>query len=284
MTTFNEAIHTAKKACEKENIPAETAMSYLFEIANMEKYNLYMHLDEQMPKELYNEFQSGLERILKHEPLAHVLGYSWFYGYKFKINEDVLIPRYETEELVAQILARKDQYFKDQQVTAIDVGTGSGAIAISLKKEEDSIGMYASDISAKAIEVAKENAINNEVKVEFMVGDMLEPFIERQMKVDILISNPPYIPSGEDLETEVVDHEPHVALFGGIDGMDFYRIIFKNCHKLLKEKSFMAFEIGYNQFPTLEKEIKKYCPEATYEIVKDINGKNRMLFVYFNLA
>lgn len=284
MTTFNEAIHAAKKACDKENIPAETAMSYLFEIANMEKYNLYMHLDEQMPKELYNEFQSGLERILKHEPLAHVLGYSWFYGYKFKINEDVLIPRYETEELVAQILARKDQYFKDQQVTAIDVGTGSGAIAISLKKEEDSIDMYASDISLKAIEVAKENAINNEVKVEFVVGDMLEPFIERQMKVDILISNPPYIPSGEDLETEVVDHEPHVALFGGIDGMDFYRIIFKNCHKILKEKSFMAFEIGYNQFTTLEKEIKKYCPEATYEIVKDINGKNRMLFVYFNLA
>ena len=284
MTTFNQAVHAAKQACEAQGIPAETVMSYLFEIANMEKYNLYMQFDEEMPESLYEQFKAGVQRIIDHEPLAHILGYSWFYGYKFKINEDVLIPRYETEELVAQILARKDRYFKDQQVTAIDVGTGSGAIAISLKKEEDTISMYASDISEKAIAVAKENAITNDAKVEFMVGDMLEPFIERNMKVDILVSNPPYIPNDEKLETEVVDHEPHVALFGGNDGMDFYRIILKNCHQLLKPRSFMAFEIGFNQFAALEQEIKKYCPEATYEIVKDINGKDRMLFVYFNLA
>ncbi|MCI5774114.1 MAG: peptide chain release factor N(5)-glutamine methyltransferase [Erysipelotrichaceae bacterium] len=267
-----------------QGIPSETVMSYLFEIANMEKYNLYMQFDEEMPAALYAQFQAGLKRILNHEPLAHILGYSWFYGYKFKVNEDVLIPRYETEELVAQILARKDQYFKDQQVTAIDVGTGSGAIAISLKKEEDSMDMYASDISEAAIAVAKHNAQANEAKVNFMVGDMLQPFIAQNMQVDILVSNPPYIPNDEKLETEVVDHEPHVALFGGSDGLDFYRTILKNCHKLLKPRSFMAFEIGYNQFLALEQEIQKYCPDATYEILKDINGKDRMLFVYFNLA
>ena len=184
------------------------------------------------------------------------MGYSWFYGYKFKINEDVLIPRYETEELVANILAKKDEIFNDQNVDAIDVGTGSGAIAIALKKEENSINMYASDISEKAIVVAKENALNNEADISFMCGDMLQPFIDANIKCDILISNPPYIPSEEKIEDSVYDYEPHVALFGGTDGLEYYRIIFQNCKKVLKEKSFMAFEIGYNQFEILDIEIK----------------------------
>ena len=282
MISFKEAVKTAEVACMNHNVPKETVMRYLVEIANMERYNLYMHFDEEMPEELFHEFSKGIERIISHEPLAHVLGYSWFYGYKFKINEDVLIPRYETEELVANILAKKDEIFNDRSVDAIDVGTGSGAIAIALKKEENSINMYASDISDKAIVVAKENALNNEADISFMCGDMLQPFIDANIKCDILISNPPYIPSEEKIEDSVYDYEPHVALFGGTDGLEYYRIIFKNCKKVLKEKSFMAFEIGYNQFESLEIEIKKYLGDVRYEIIKDMNGKNRMLFIYFN--
>ena len=282
MISFKEAVKTAEVACMNHNVPKETVMLYLVEIANMERYNLYMHFDEEMPEELFHEFSKGIERIIKHEPLAHVLGYSWFYGYKFKINEDVLIPRYETEELVANILAKKDEIFNDQNVDAIDVGTGSGAIAIALKKEENSINMYASDISDKDIVVAKENALNNEADISFMCGDMLQPFIDANIKCDILISNPPYIPSEEKIEDSVYDFEPHVALFGGTDGLEYYRIIFQNCKKVLKEKSFMAFEIGYNQFESLEIEIKKYLGDVRYEIIKDMNGKNRMLFIYFN--
>lgn len=282
MISFKEAVKTAEVACMNHNVPKETVMLYLVEIANMERYNLYMHFDEEMPEELFHEFSKGIERIISHEPLAHVLGYSWFYGYKFKINEDVLIPRYETEELVANILAKKDEIFNDRSVDAIDVGTGSGAIAIALKKEENSINMYASDISDKAIVVAKENALNNEADISFMCGDMLQPFIDANIKCDILISNPPYIPSEEKIEDSVYDYEPHVALFGGTDGLEYYRIIFQNCKKVLKEKSFMAFEIGYNQFESLEIEIKKYLGDVRYEIIKDMNGKNRMLFIYFN--
>ena len=282
MISFKEAVKTAEVACMNHNVPKETVMLYLVEIANMERYNLYMHFDEEMPEELFHEFSKGIERIISHEPLAHVLGYSWFYGYKFKINEDVLIPRYETEELVANILAKKDEIFNDRSVDAIDVGTGSGAIAIALKKEENSINMYASDISDKAIVVAKENALNNEADISFMCGDMLQPFIDANIKCDILISNPPYIPSEEKIEDSVYDYEPHVALFGGTDGLEYYRIIFKNCKKVLKEKSFMSFEIGYNQFESLEIEIKKYLGDVRYEIIKDMNGKNRMLFIYFN--
>ena len=282
MISFKEAVKTAEVACMNHNVPKETVMLYLVEIANMERYNLYMHFDEEMPEELFHEFSKGIERIVSHEPLAHVLGYSWFYGYKFKINEDVLIPRYETEELVANILAKKDEIFNDRSVDAIDVGTGSGAIAIALKKEENSINMYASDISDKAIVVAKENALNNEADISFMCGDMLQPFIDANIKCDILISNPPYIPSEVKIEDRVYDFEPHVALFGGTDGLEYYRIIFQNCKKVLKEKSFMAFVIGYNQFESLEIEIKKYLGDVRYEIIKDMNGKNRMLFIYFN--
>ena len=96
MISFKEAVKTAEVACMNHYVPKETVMLYLVEIANMERYNLYMHFDEEMPEELFHEFSKGIERIISHEPLAHVLGYSWFYGYKFKINEDVLIPRYET--------------------------------------------------------------------------------------------------------------------------------------------------------------------------------------------
>lgn len=282
MTTFHNAVNEAKKACEACGVPTETVMTYLVEIANVERYNLYMNYDEEMPEDLYATFTAGMNRILKHEPMAHVLGYSWFYGYKFTVNEDVLIPRYETEELVSYILSRKDEIFPNQEVDCIDVGTGSGAIAISLKKEEPSLKMVASDISEEALVVARKNALDNDADIEFIQGDMLQPFIDRNMKVDMLISNPPYIPNREVLEDSVVDFEPHVALFGGLDGMDMYRTIFKNCKKLLKEKSFMAFEIGHDQFETLNKEIATTLPDARVEIIQDMSGKNRMLFVYFN--
>jgi len=236
-----------------------------------------------MDASLLEKYNIALERLLTQEPLAHILGYEWFYGYKFKVNEDVLIPRPETEELVANVLADYDEYFTNQKVTLIDVGTGSGAIAISLAKEESNLNVFASDISEEAIAVAKENAKTIEANVEFLCGNMLQPFIEKGIKVDILVSNPPYIPSEEVMEKSVVDFEPHVALFGGSDGLKFYRMIFENAHKVLKERSMLAFEMGYNQKEAMEAEARKYFPNARMETVKDINGKNRMFFIYLNL-
>ena len=115
-----------------------------------------------------------------------------------------------------------------------------------------------------------------------MCGDMLEPLIERNIKVDILISNPPYIPSDEAMEDSVVNYEPHVALFGGEDGLKFYRIIFEHAKKVLKDKAMMAFEMGYNQKEALSAEARKYFPDAKIEVIKDMSGKNRMLFIYLN--
>lgn len=281
--TYREVIKEAQRRCEDAGVSGQSALFLLLELSEMETHNLYYEYENEMDPELNARFQEGLERLLTQEPLAHILGYEWFYGYKFKVNEDVLIPRPETEELVANILADYDEYFKDQDVTLIDVGSGSGAIAISLKKEEEKLNVYASDISEKAIVVAKENAASLNADVSFMVGDMLAPFIEKDMKVDILVSNPPYIPQEETMEKSVVDFEPHVALFGGEDGLKFYRMIFENAHKILKERSMLAFEMGYNQKEAMEKEARKYFPEARMETVKDINGKNRMFFIYNNL-
>ena len=139
--------------------------------------------------------------------------------------------------------------------------------------------MYASDISEKAVEVASANAKSLEADVTFLVGDMLQPLIDREIKLDILISNPPYIPSEEVMEESVVNFEPHVALFGGSDGLKFYRMIFENAHKVLKEKAFLAFEMGYNQAEALSALAKEYFPGSNIEVIRDLSGKNRMLFI-----
>lgn len=284
MSTFADSVRKYEKLCEAVDVPAETVMAYLVELSQRERYDLYLHYDEEMPEELEKEFDAGMARILKQEPMEHVLGYSWFYGYKFIVNEDVLIPRPETEELCANALARMDQFFEDYDaIECADVGTGSGDIAIVLEKEEPKVHMTATDISEEALVTARKNAQNNQADIEFLAGDMLKPLIDHHKKLDVLVSNPPYIPSEEKMETSVIDYEPHVALFGGDDGLKFYREIFKDCRKVLKDKSFMAFEMGWDQRERMSALVEELLPEATFEILKDINGKDRMLFVYFGL-
>ena len=284
MRSYKEVLREAQKQMVELDMGDQAAQVYMVELTNMAAHDLYMEFDEDMPKELEMQYIAGIDRMLKGEPLGHVLGYEWFYGYQFEVNEHVLIPRPETEELVANILAGYDEFFADSEsVCAVDVGTGSGAIAIAVKKEEPAILMMGTDISQDAIQVAQENAKKNQVSIPFIAGDMLQPLIERNLKVDILISNPPYIPSEEAMESSVVDYEPHVALFGGEDGLKFYRIIFESCKQVLKERSMMAFEMGWNQGEAMSALVEAYFPEARYEILKDMSGKDRMLFVYFNL-
>ena len=195
----------------------------------------------------------------------------------------MLIPRPETEELCALILAGIDRYFPDGPVHCVDVGTGSGAIAITVAKEEPRVIMDATDISLEALENAKRNAERNEAKISFYAGDMLEPLIERGKKYDVFLCNPPYIPQDEQMETSVIEFEPHVALFGGEDGLRFYRTIFEGCRSVLNDRAFMAFEMGWNQRAAMSALVEQYLPEARYEIRKDMNGKDRMLFLYFGL-
>lgn len=196
-----------------------------------------------------------------------------------KVNKDVLIPRFETEELVGYILSYYDEIFKTKKIKVVDIGTGSGNIAIALAKEEPNMEVSASDISPEAIEVAKENAKNNDAKVNFLVGDMLEPFIKSGEKFDILVSNPPYIPDTEFVEDIVKDNEPHLALFGGSDGMKFYDMILKDADKILNYPALIAFEHSYNKKEQMINLAKKYFSDSQVEVIKDMQGKDRMTFI-----
>lgn len=277
--TYRELIHSATKQLEQKNINPQSAIFLLLELTQKESYDLYLNYDEVIDKKVYEKFQEGLSRLLKHEPLQHILGYENFYGYQFVVNQDVLIPRDETQELVSNVLADIDEYFKNP--TVIDVGCGSGIIAVTLKKEEPSIQMFASDISEKALDIAKQNAKNLGADVTFFCGDMLQPFIEKNIKTDILVSNPPYIKNTEILESSVKDYEPHIALFGGVDGLYFYNKILKDAHLVLNDKFMMAFEMGYDQKEALTNLVLHYFPNVKIEVVQDINGKDRMLFAYY---
>jgi len=281
MSTYNQLIHEYRLKFKEKGLPPELVKAFIFELCNEFGINLYLEIDNQVDKELYEKFEKGIIRLLDGEPLNYVLGYSYFYGYRFIVNPDVLIPRPETEELVGLILSQYDEYFKGEKIKACDIGTGSGAIAIALKKEEDNLDVYASDISAVALNVAKANASNNQCEITFLEGSMLEPYIEEGLKFDILVSNPPYIRSVEKVEASVYDYEPHVALFGGEDGLKFYREIFENAAKILNDKALAFFEMGYDQKENLSKLAREYFDDVDIRVYKDINGKDRMLMLKF---
>ena len=275
MSSYNDLLNEYKKVFNDK----ETLRAFLFELCNEYDVDLYMEKDNKADVRVEKRFIEGVEKLKENEPLNYVLGYSYFYGYKMIVNENVLIPRFETEELVGLVLSKYDEYFKGQKINLADVGTGSGAIAIALKKEEANLNVCASDISFDALNVAKQNAKNNDADITFYQGSMLEPLIENNIKLDILVSNPPYIKQDEVLDPSVKDYEPHVALFGGNDGLKFYRMIFENAHKVLKEKSMLFFEIGYDQRENLTALAHEYFGDGHIEVFKDINKKDRMLFI-----
>ena len=274
MTSYNDLLYRYKKEMD-----LNTLRAFLFELCNDENINLYLEKDNEARKSIVDKYESGVKRLIEGEPLNYVLGYSYFYGYRLKVDEAVLIPRFETEELVGRVLSGYDEYFKDQKIDLADVGTGSGAIAIALKKEEDNLNVYASDISKEALEVAILNAQNNQADIRFFEGSMLKPLIENNIKLDILVSNPPYIRNDEVVEHSVRDYEPNVALFGGDDGLKFYRMIFEDAHKVLKERSMMFFEMGYDQKENLTALARESFPSADINVYKDINNKDRMLVI-----
>lgn len=284
MPSYHDVLWETYHQLSDTDISNEAVQILMLELCNMSHNDLYLNYDKEMPEKLYEEFKDGVSRLLRNEPLQYILGFQWFYGYRIRVNEDVLIPRYETEELVANVLADSDYFFADKEVIEIaDVGTGSGAIALALKKEEPKFHMYATDISEKALDVARGNAEESEAEITFYQGDMLQPLIDNGIKLDILVSNPPYIPRQQEIQKSVDQYEPHVALFGGDDGLYFYRKIFADAHKVIKEKSFLAFEIGYDEKDAIIKEVEKYFPNDRYEVLKDINKKDRMLFIYHGI-
>lgn len=246
--------------------------------AKLTSSELYMKMDDEIDKKISDNFETDVKKYLDDNiPVQYIIGEACFYGYDFNVNNDVLIPRPETEELVENILFLYDDYFKGKDIDVVDIGTGSGCISVTLAAEEPNMHLKATDISGRALNVARSNAKKMNVNIDFKEGNMLEPVMND--KFDILVSNPPYIPETEVVDPLVKDNEPNVALFGGNDGLKFFHIILENAPKIMKEKCILAFEHGYNKTQEIEAICKKYFPDANIYTKKDLQGLDRMTFV-----
>lgn len=274
-----EALNWASSFLEAAGREAKAGELLLMHVLNFNRTQLFMNMRDDLSEEQVKEFISVIEKHKSGVPVQHITGYEDFYGRQFMVNGNVLIPRPETEELVLGVTKRVQQHFSnDNGLVLVDVGAGSGAISITLALEEPKLSVYSVDISEKALEVARQNANKLWANVEFMLGDLLTPIIEKQLKVDIVVSNPPYIPNDEKLSDIVVDHEPHLALFGGVDGLDFYKRFMDQLPLVLKKKAIVAFEVGAGQGNAVAKLLLTTFPQSKVEVHNDINGKDRMVY------
>lgn len=230
---------------------------------------------EYLKKYYDGPLDEAISKLEQGIPVQYIVGNVNFFGNDLIVNSDVLIPRFETEELVDKTINYIKKYF-NTSIDIVDLGTGSGCIAISLKKELD-CNVTAVDISDKALEVAKKNASINKTQIKFINGDMLKPL---KQKYDVIISNPPYISYDEEIMDIVKNNEPHLALFAKDNGLYFYDEILKNAHYYLKDKSLIAFEIGYKQAFDIKKMVLKYFPNSKVVIEKDLCNRDRFVFVF----
>lgn len=236
---------------------------------------LYKNFDKDVQN--YNIFSEKVEKVRNGEPFQYVIGYANFLDRDFKVTPDCLIPRQETEELVVTVKSLIEVMFKSKEdLTIFDVCTGSGCIGITLKRYFPNSAVFASDISKKCIEVAFSN--QKEFKVNFLCGDMLNPYIENNLKCDVLVCNPPYIKDNKTIDEQVWKYEPHLALIADPD-TKYYEEVFKSANKVLNEKYIMAFEIGENMTDELMPLAKKYFPTAIININKDMYNKDRFLYI-----
>ncbi|WP_049492755.1 peptide chain release factor N(5)-glutamine methyltransferase [Streptococcus constellatus] len=221
--------------------------------------------------ELLKEIQS---QLLVHRPAQYIIGSAEFHGHSFKVDERVLIPRPETEELVDLILSENP----NTNIKVLDIGTGSGAIALSLAIDRDNWQVTASDISSNALELAQENAEVIDVAIDFVQSDC---FQEITGKYDIIVSNPPYISETdrEEVGLNVLTSEPHLALFAVEDGYAVYRKIAENAQKHLIEKGKIYLEIGYKQGEYVKKLFESAFPKMRIRVLQDQFGKDRMVVV-----
>lgn len=226
---------------------------------------------EYLKKYYKGNIEDAIKRLENGEPVQYIVGDVDFYGNIFKVDKRVLIPRFETEGLVEIAL----NYLDNTNLDVVDLGTGSGCIAITLKKKLTNINVDAVDISTDALELATENARLNNVQINFYNGDMLNPL---NKKYDCIISNPPYIAYNEKVMDIVKNNEPNTALYADNDGLYFYEEILKNCKNYLKDKYCIFFEMGYSQGEKIKEIALKYL-DCEVKIKKDLQGFDRYVII-----
>lgn len=275
---YRQLLRKAEKTIDKANLELEVAKFLLMHFSKKSPHQFYLDFDGEVETEVESNFLEAIRAYTEDfVPMQHIMGYQTFYGYDFIVNQDVLIPRRETEELVEQVLYYYDDHFKGKIIDVCDIGTGSGCIAITLSKEEPNMVVKAADISFEAIKVAEANNKKLDASVTFYQGDLLKPF--DGMTFDIIVSNPPYIPNSEDVEKIVLLHEPSLALFGGDTGLIFYERILKDVKKYLKPKGLIAFEHAYDKNDEIKALVLHYIKDAKIVQIKDLSGKDRMTLI-----
>lgn len=278
MMTLKDALEYGRsEIAGSSETPYLDSQLILCHLIDKDKTYLFLHSDDQLDEEVWNVFCEYIKRRKRYEPVQYIINSQEFMGLEFYVDKDVLIPRPDTEILIEEILKIAN---KDSKI--LDIGTGSGAITISLAKMIKNSFVDSVDISDKAIDVAKRNAESLGVcdRVNFINRSIFDDDILSLLGMyDMVVSNPPYIPKEEmqELKSNVVDYEPYNALYGGDDGLVFYRHIVEISDKILKDKGIIAFECGYNQAKEIEGIMtEKGCFEGI-KIVKDLSGLDRVV-------
>lgn len=242
----------------------------------VDRMELYSHFNDEVKN--YAKLRQNALKVEQGEPIQYVLGYAYFLGEQYKVNPDVLIPRQETEQLVIETTLYIKKLFNGEDDFILgDVCTGSGCIAAAMKRQFKGSQVYASDISKEALEVAKKNTKG--LDIILLEGNTVDPFIEKDIKLDVLMCNPPYIDKVDTIDKQVYKYEPHLALLAN-PSTKFYEEIFKKMPMMMNQKHFLAtFEIGEDMDEAITNLVEKYFQEVRYKIGKDMYGKSRFLYI-----
>lgn len=260
----------------KARIHKDHAKLLLANILEKNPLELLLYLDEVVEEEKANLYKEEIEAMANNKPLQYVIGKVNFYGSEFIVNENVLIPRFETEELVENTIKKINEKFPNKQIKILDIGCGSGVIGLTLKKFFPESEVTLVDISKEALEVAKENAKRLGLEVNFIESDVFQNVYDIY---DVIISNPPYIMEDEEIEDIVKDNEPHIALYAGKDGLDCYKKIMHDIKRHLNNNYIIAFEIGRYQAPSIISMANYFLSKHNIEVKQDLQERDRMIFI-----
>ena len=269
--TIEECLVFGKSHCH-----SDLAKILLGEIIHKNPLELLNYLTEKVSLQEEEQYKKAIMAIQEGKPLQYVLGKVNFYGSEFIVNEKVLIPRFETEELVENTIKKINEIFNNKNIKILDIGCGSGVIGLTLKKFFPESEVTLVDISKEALEVAKENAKNLNLEVDFIESDVFQNVYDIY---DVIISNPPYIMDDEEIEDIVRDNEPHIALYAGKDGLDCYKKIMQDIKMHLNNKYLISFEIGRYQAPSIISMANYFLSKPTIEVKKDLQERDRMVFI-----
>ena len=271
---IKEALYACINNLKENNIDEahSKARRLLAFTLNVPKEYLIINNEKELSKQDFEYYKNYITRLINGEPIQYIIGKQEFMGIEFNVNKDVLIPQPDTEILVEETIKIAKEYNKPK---VLDLCTGSGAIAVSIKKYVPEAEVFASDISIKALQLAKINNIDN--NINFIESNLFENI---NNEFDIIVSNPPYIRTEEikSLSKEV-QNEPLIALDGGQDGLNFYRDIIKQAHNYLKSNGKLCLEIGDEQKDAITQILKSNFNYTNIKYYKDLQGNDRVIIV-----